>query len=66
MPKASLEFSLPEENDEYKMTMKAGDYYSALWDLYQFLRADSKYGEAKHAEVYEKFWAILKEHDVEI
>ena len=65
-PKATLTFDLPAEQEEYDTTMHAGAYHSCLYDLYIFLRADSKHGEGKYAEVYEKFWEILKENDVEI
>lgn len=66
MPKAILKFTLPEEKEAYAITMKAGAYYSALYDLYNFLRADSKYGEGKYEEVYTKFFEILNENEVEI
>lgn len=58
MPKATLEFTLPEENEEYKMTMDAGKYHSALWDFSQdFLRKEMKY----NAESYdEKEYALLE------
>lgn len=45
MPKATLEFNLPEEQDEYEMTMKAGAMHSAIWDFDQrYLRNIVKYG----------------------
>lgn len=67
MPKVTIVFNLPEEREEYEMHMKASSYYCALWDLYQFLRADSKHGEGKYADFYEKeFWRIIKDNDVEL
>lgn len=45
MPKATLTFNLPEEQEEYTTTMKAGNFSSALWEYdQQFLRANIKHG----------------------
>lgn len=44
MPKAILEFNLPEENEEYKTTMKAQEYYCQLWDIEQYLRSIDRHG----------------------
>lgn len=65
MPIITLKFKLPEEQGEYDCVLNASNYYGALWDLYQFLRADSKHGEGKWADVYEEFWVILKKNDVD-
>jgi hypothetical protein len=43
MPKATLEFNLPEEQSEFDITSNAGKYYSVLWDLDQYLRNCVKY-----------------------
>lgn len=67
MPKVTIVFNLPEERDEYELQMKASNLHGALWDMYQFLRSDSKHGEGKYAEFYEKeFFRILKDNEVEI
>jgi len=66
MAKVILEFNLPEEQEDYNYAMRGRDYSFALSDLYNFLRQDSKYGEGKFADVYTKFWEILKEHGIEI
>lgn len=42
--KAVLEFTLPEEKEEFELASKAGLYCSALWDIGQFLRSKEKYG----------------------
>jgi len=34
MPKATIEFNLPEESREYKTTMNASEMYCALWNIY--------------------------------
>jgi hypothetical protein len=33
--KATLTFTLPEENEEFNMAVKAGSYHGALWDVSQ-------------------------------
>jgi hypothetical protein len=33
MPKAILQFNLPEEREEFNLTVKAGNLHSALWDI---------------------------------
>ena len=43
--KATLEFSLPEEREEFEMTNKAGDYYSQLHEIDNYLRSLLKHGD---------------------
>jgi hypothetical protein len=38
MPKAILEFNLPEENEEYRLATQASKNYCALWDIQAELR----------------------------
>ena len=66
MPKVTMEFNLPDEQSEFELAQNAGKMHSSLWDMYQFLRADSKHGEGKYQEVYDKFWEVLKENVVEL
>jgi hypothetical protein len=68
MPKATLEFSLPEERVEFERAIKAQSYATALWDLREAFRAKAKYAEADTTwtEAYKLFWDILKEHDIEL
>lgn len=35
MPKAIIEFNLPEENDDYELAVNASKMYCILWDLRQ-------------------------------
>ena len=43
--KAILEFNLPEESEEYEITMKAGKMHSALWEISQkIFRPHRKHG----------------------
>jgi len=71
MPKAILEFNLPEENNEHHTTINAGNYFSSIWDIYSYLRSRRKYEElseekaATLEEVWEKFWEILRDNGVE-
>lgn len=39
----TLTFNLPEEKDEHTLAIKGSDYWSALWDLDQWLRDIIKY-----------------------
>ena len=41
--KAILEFNLPEDNNEYKITTKASDFYLALYDISNSIRSFEKY-----------------------
>lgn len=58
MPKAILEFNLPEEREEYGATMQAGNLAYALSEIRQkMLRPARKHGfsDAYLNEVNEKF-----------
>jgi len=43
--KATLEFNLPEEREEFEMTNKAVDYYSQLHEIDEYLRSLLKHGD---------------------
>lgn len=43
MPKAILEYNLPEEKDEYQLALNAASYQAALQELDNWLRAQIKY-----------------------
>ena len=43
--KATLEFNLPEEEDQHLTAVKAMDWQMTLWDVDQKLREISKYGD---------------------
>ena len=38
MPKAKLEFNLPEENSDFLLATRGLDFYSNLWSLDQEMR----------------------------
>lgn len=56
--KAILEFNLPEENGEFLMAQRGGDYFSYLWDLDQQLRSWLKHNSHEFETVNEALEAI--------
>lgn len=50
MPKATLTFSLPEEQPEFETACQASSAKSLLWDLDQHCRSILKYEPEPHAE----------------
>ena len=44
MPKAKLEFNLPEENNEFKLAQRGSEYYCVIFDTLQHIRGYLKYG----------------------
>jgi hypothetical protein len=72
MPKAILEFNLPEEQTEYDAVLQAQRVKSFLWDFSQQLRSWRKYHndftDASDAlnKIREEFYRLLKVHKVEI
>ena len=49
--RATLEFNLPEDNQEFELSSKALKMYSTLWDLDVWLRSEIKYNDKDHLEV---------------
>jgi len=41
--KATLEFNLPEDNEEFEIASKAMDWAILAWDIDQFIRNKVKY-----------------------
>lgn len=56
MPKATLEFNLPEENQEFDTARQGVDFKIALQDLDNWLRGKLKYEEisATEAVIFQK------------
>jgi hypothetical protein len=54
--KATLEFNLPDDKEDYEMMINASKYYLALWNMKQELRSKLKYAELSEQEyeIYEK------------
>ena len=49
--KATLEFNLPEDQDEFKLASDGGKWHLVAWDMDQYLRGVLKYGnEYKDAD----------------
>ena len=48
--KAILEFNLPEDNHQFEMATKGSDYYSVLWEIDQYLRANIKHAPDNMSE----------------
>lgn len=76
MAKAILEFDLNDHEDQYThlRAVKALDMALCLWDIDQYLRAQTKYApDSMPEEVYEalnkareEFYRILNDHDVNL
>jgi hypothetical protein len=74
MPKATLEYNLPEEQSEFEEVINAGKYYSVLWDLDQYLRNFIKYPSDNEdpiltdtmAKVRDELWRLLEEHNLDL
>lgn len=70
MPKAILEYQLPEEQGEWKMMCNTEKYYLALWEIYTWLRNERKYvevGAQSNLEgVWMKFHQILEQEGVDL
>ena len=70
MPKAILEFNLPEEQEEFTQASTARSMFSVLWDFSQDLRSWLKHGhpfktadEALEA-ARSKFYEILENNNI--
>ena len=48
--KATLEFNLPEEQEEYENAVRAPKLKTALWNIVQSLRSIDKYEELSDGE----------------
>lgn len=61
--KAILEFTLPEESDEFNTARKAGSFHCILIDMDNYLRAKLKYEELdeKTADIYQEIRDKLTE-----
>lgn len=70
--KATLEFELPEETEDFDIATNGWKYRSVLCDIDNFLRSKLKYEELLPGEdgAYEKtrteLWNLINEHNVDI
>ena len=65
--KATLEFNLPEEQEDFNHATNGFNYYMALVEMDQWLRSEYKYnGVEAMYEVREKLREIILENNVKI
>ena len=73
--KATLEFDLPQDNQEFKLATKASDWWNVCWQMDQWLRAqykympDEKYSKEKYDAYYEareKLFELISENGVSL
>lgn len=70
--KAILEFSMPEEEEEFNLTLNASKMNSAIYEFQNLLRGLVKYGhhytstEEAITKIREDFFRILNEHNVSV
>jgi hypothetical protein len=72
MPKAILQFSLPEEQTEFDTVIQAGAAKSMLWDFAQQLRSWQKYdndfidaGDALD-KIRTEFYKLISDYNISI
>lgn len=73
--KATLEFNLPEDNQEFKLATKGSDWWHVCWEMDQWLRAqykympDEKYSKEKYdtyVEAREKLFELMQTNGVSL
>jgi hypothetical protein len=74
MPKVTIEYNLPDEQDEFEEANNARKYYSVLWELDQYLRNKTKYADEHTPELFteamhlvrDEFWKLMNEHNLDL
>ena len=65
--KATLEYNLPEDQDDFNHATNGFNYYMALVEMDQWLRAEYKYNDKEEMyEVREKLREIIFENNVKL
>ncbi len=70
--KATLEFNLPDDQNEFDLAVQGSKMYVALWDISQELRTLWKYEELSEEEwkmverIRDKFYDILNDHQISL
>lgn len=64
--KATIEFELPEDEEQYEIANNAGKMYMALWDIKQLFRSTLKYNPTGLNEEELKQWEAMREEFFEI
>lgn len=68
MPKVKIEFTLPEEQDEYNLANNAGKYMSICYEFTNLVRSKTKHGDGKPVSwevVREEWWQILNDEGID-
>lgn len=73
MPKAKIEYNLPEEQDDFELATNARKYYAILFDLDQYLRNFVKYPSDKEdpiftdtmAKVRDELWKLMNSYNLD-
>ena len=71
--KAKLIFRLPDDKYEYEMASEGFKWHSVAWDMYQYLRAKTKYPSDDDHDEYiqamsdckDKLFEIMRENNVD-
>ena len=73
--KATLEFNLPEDQQEFNLATKGSNWWNVCWDMDQWLRAqykympDEKYSKDKYdtyVEARDKLFELMQENGVSL
>lgn len=70
--KATLEFNLPDDQNEFDLAVQGGKMYLALWDISKELRTLWKYEELSEEEwnmverIRDKFYEILDDNQIKL
>ena len=65
--KATLEFNLPEDRDDFNYANNVFNYYMALVEMDEWLRSEYKYNDKEEMyEVREKLREIILENNVKL
>lgn len=64
MPIAKLEFSLPDEEDDFKLAQRGSEYFSVLFDIENVLREVRKY-DKKPEDAIKEIEEIIKDAPME-
>lgn len=70
--KAILEFNLPEDQEDFKLSTNALNFWHVLWELDQELRANTKYAPDDMSDddydayqaIREKLYELMRDHNV--
>jgi hypothetical protein len=74
MPKATITYDLPEEQDDFDFANNGGKFYSVLWELDQYLRSKVKYPAEDVHEEYtnamekarQELWNLLESYHLDL